>query len=79
VALKPLAMKLLKSSLSFFTILPFLFNTIVDHVYICDSKSAKKYHYKKDCKGLNACKAEVVKITFTDAKKSKKTLCGWED
>ena len=72
-------MKFLKSSLLFVTILLFSFNTVVDHVYICDSKTAKKYHYKKDCRGLNACKAEVVKVTLADAKESKKTLCGWED
>jgi hypothetical protein len=56
--------------------------TIVDddtNVYICDSKTATKYHLKKDCRGLNACKSKVVKITLTDAKKEKKKLCGWED
>jgi len=47
-------------------------NTIVDYIY---SKTAKKYHYKKDCRGLNACKAEVIKVTLTDAKKSKRILC----
>ena len=57
----------------------FSFNIAVDHVYICDSKTAKKYHYKKDCRGLNACKAEIVKITLSDALDSKRTLCGWED
>jgi len=72
-------MKLLKFSFLFISLFIFSFYSAVDHVYICDSKSAKKYHYKKDCRGLNACKAEVVKVTLTDAKESKKTLCGWED
>ncbi|SMG14185.1 hypothetical protein SAMN05661096_00653 [Marivirga sericea] len=72
-------MKFLKSSLLFVTILLFSFNTVVDHVYICDSKNAKKYHYKKDYRGLIACKAAVVKVTLADAKDSKRTLCGWED
>ncbi|WP_296620941.1 hypothetical protein [Marivirga sp.] len=72
-------MKFLKSSLVFISILIFSFHTAVDHVYICDSNTSKKYHYKKDCRGLNACKAEVVKVTLSDARGSKKTLCGWED
>lgn len=72
-------MKLLKISFLFISLFIFSFHSAVDYVYICDSKSAKKYHYKKDCRGLNACKAEVVKVTLADAKKSKKTLCAWKD
>jgi len=49
------------------------------NVYICDSKTAKKYHLKKDCRGLSNCKSEVKKITLTKAKELKRTLCGWED
>lgn len=48
-------------------------------VYICDSKTAKKYHYKKDCRGLNRCTSPIEKITLSEAKKLKITLCGWED
>lgn len=49
------------------------------NVYICDSKGAKKYHLKEDCRGLSNCKAEIKKITLTKAKELEKTLCGWED
>ena len=49
-------------------------------VYICVSKGAKKYHYKKNCRGLNSCSHEIKKVTISDAKgKYNKTLCGWED
>ena len=50
------------------------------YVYICNSNSAKKYHYSKTCRGLNACKHEIKKVTIGDAKGTyKRTLCGWED
>jgi len=49
-------------------------------VYICDSSGGKKCHYTKDCRGLNACKHEIKKVTLEEAmKKGKKELCGWED
>lgn len=53
-----------------------LFDTTV---YICNSSSAKKYHYKKNCRGLNNCKKETKAITLTSARKRGRTLCGWED
>ena len=49
------------------------------HVYICDSKGGKKYHYKENCRGLNACKHKITKLTISQAKNRGKTLCGWED
>ncbi len=48
-------------------------------VYLCNSKNGKKYHFTKDCRGLSNCKAEVIKVTLTDAKKQGKELCGFED
>jgi hypothetical protein len=48
-------------------------------VYICKSKGAKKYHLKEFCRGLNACKKEVVKITLKEAKAKGLDLCGWEE
>jgi hypothetical protein len=52
---------------------------IATDVYICDSKGAKKYHYSKTCRGLNACKHQVIKKTKSDAQNLGLTLCGWED
>lgn len=50
------------------------------YVYICDSDTAKKYHLKKDCRGLNACTHRIIKVSLEEAaKKGKKNLCGWED
>lgn len=54
-------------------------NYVATDVYVCDSKGAKKYHYTKDCRGLNACKHDIVKKSKTDAQNIGLTLCGWED
>ncbi len=48
-------------------------------VYICKTKSSKKYHYRKNCRGLSRCSTTIEKITKQKAKASGKTLCGWED
>lgn len=55
------------------------FNEVQDKVYICGSKGATKYHYTETCRGLNACKHEVVSKTVKEAKELGLTLCGWED
>lgn len=48
-------------------------------VYICVSKTASKYHYSQDCKGLSRCSHTISKVSLTDAKTRGYTLCGWED
>ncbi|RYD69959.1 MAG: hypothetical protein EOP55_23090 [Sphingobacteriales bacterium] len=48
-------------------------------VYLCDSKVGKKYHFTKHCRGLSNCKAEIIKVTLSYAKKEGKTICGYED
>lgn len=53
--------------------------TLSSEVYICDSTGAKKYHYSSTCRGLNACKHQIVKITKGQAESRGRTLCGWED
>lgn len=56
---------------------PFLISTsVVEEVYICKSKNATKYHYKENCRGLSACKHEVVKTSLKSAKDIGLTLCG---
>ena len=47
-------------------------------VYICNSQYATKYHYASDCRGLNACKSEIIGVSLSSAKETR-TLCGWED
>jgi hypothetical protein len=54
-------------------------NSLDDQVYICNSTGAKKYHYKKNCRGLSNCKKEVKEISLEAAKDRGRTLCGWED
>lgn len=49
------------------------------NVYICDSPTAKKYHIKKDCSGLNRCTHVIKQVSKTDAVKSGYTICLLED
>lgn len=55
------------------------FTKTAEVVYVCQSKGATKYHYKETCRGLNACKHNIVKKSIKDAKAIGLTLCGWED
>ncbi|MCB0479271.1 MAG: hypothetical protein KDC84_13975 [Crocinitomicaceae bacterium] len=49
-------------------------------VYICVSSGATKYHYNRNCHGLNRCTHEIRKVSLTEARsKYKRTLCGYED
>lgn len=47
-------------------------------VYLCDSPNATKYHYIENCRGLKACKHPIIQVTLEEARKMRKTLCGWE-
>ena len=42
------------------------------------TKTGKKYHYKKSCKGLNNANS-IISITLSKAKSQGLTLCGYED
>lgn len=48
-------------------------------VYICKGKSSKRYHYKKDCRGLSNCSTKIYEVTLSEARNIGRTLCGWED
>jgi len=48
-------------------------------VYLCNSTGGKKYHYNKNCRGLSNCKHEIIKVTLEEAKRRRKTVCGWEN
>lgn len=72
-------MKLLKSTLLLVALSILLSFTQSSSVYICDSSSAKKYHLSPTCRGLNACKPQIVKISLGDAQNRGRALCGWED
>lgn len=48
-------------------------------VFICTSKSSKKYHLKKDCRGIKRCKAKIKKITKKKAENVGRTKCKLED
>jgi hypothetical protein len=55
------------------------FSVLETNVYICGSSGAKKYHYTENCRGLSACKHEIVKTTKSNAESLGLSLCGWED
>ena len=55
------------------------FYTAVTDVYICKGKYSKKYHYKKDCRGLSNCSTDIYTVSLSEAKNIGRTLCGWED
>jgi len=49
-----------------------------EEVYICNSTNARKYHINENCRGLKACKHDIVKKSLKNAKALGLTLCGWE-
>ncbi|WP_186990407.1 hypothetical protein [Constantimarinum furrinae] len=55
------------------------FSSSLTDVYICKGKYSKKYHYKKNCRGLSNCSTDIYKVTLSEAKKIGRSLCGWED
>jgi predicted lipoprotein with Yx(FWY)xxD motif len=69
----------MKRILFLFLLFAFSSFTASTDVYLCNSKGGKRYHFKKDCRGLSNCQAEIKKVTLDDAKKIGKTICGYED
>ncbi|WP_346882859.1 hypothetical protein [uncultured Algibacter sp.] len=49
------------------------------NVYICKGPGSKRYHYKKNCRGLKSCSTKIHEVSLSKAKELKRTLCGWED
>lgn len=50
-----------------------------ENVYICISKTAGKYHFNRQCRGLKQCTHTIEEVTLQDAKKRGYTFCGFED
>lgn len=48
-------------------------------IYICKGPGSKKYHFSKNCRGLNSCSTKIYKVSLVKARELKRTLCGWED
>jgi len=48
-------------------------------VFVCNGKSSKRYHFKKNCRGLSNCRSSISEVSIEEAKKRGRTLCGWED
>ena len=67
------------SVLSVLLLLTSSFVKLEKKVFICKGKSSKKYHLKKNCRGLSNCSTDTFEVTLTKAKELKRTLCGWED
>lgn len=47
-------------------------------VFICKTVKSKRYHYKKNCRGLSSCKAEIKETTVKKAKRFGRTICKLE-
>ncbi|PKA82449.1 hypothetical protein ATE92_0578 [Ulvibacter sp. MAR_2010_11] len=71
--------KALVGSLLIIGMLSSSFHTVVTDVYICKGNYSKKYHYKKDCRGLSNCSTDIYTVSLSEAKNIGRTLCGWED
>ena len=55
------------------------FQPVEKNVFICGPRGAKKYHYSENCRGLSACRHEIIKTSLKQAQGFGLTLCGWED
>jgi hypothetical protein len=51
---------------------------LVMQVYICDSRTASKYHKSAFCGHLKTCKSQIMKISLKEAQDRGRTLCGHE-
>lgn len=69
----------MKSIVILYFISVFANSFMTNQVYICGSSGAKKYHLIASCRGLGACKDEIVKVSLTKAENLGLSLCGWED
>ncbi|WP_109300891.1 hypothetical protein [Aquimarina sp. AU474] len=48
-------------------------------VFICNSMTSKKYHYKENCTALSRCNDSIAKITRRKARNTfGRTVCGYE-
>jgi hypothetical protein len=47
-------------------------------VFICDSKSAARYHLKENCRGLQKCNYRIIQVTLNDAQQKNRTMCRME-
>ncbi len=49
--------------------------TTEDNVYLCNGPSSKVYHRSENCKGLNRCSTQIVKVTLSAAKSKGRRAC----
>lgn len=47
-------------------------------VFLCDSTGARRYHLRRDCRGLKNCNYQLREVTINEAREKGKTRCGWE-
>jgi hypothetical protein len=52
--------------------------TSADTVYYCDSPGGKKFHYNKECRGLQKCTHAIRQTTVAGAEKKGLTACKLE-
>lgn len=64
---------------SFLAVLLLSFTMSAGNVYICVSKTASKYHYNRNCRGLQKCTHKIEAVSKEAAVKRGYSLCGYED
>ena len=70
---------IIKSLITAYFVLIFVFYHDNSKVYICGAQGAKKYHYSSSCRGLSACKHQINEVSKEKAISFGLELCGWED
>ena len=50
-------------------------NKPTEKVWICTSPKAYRYHNNQDCKGLQNCSYDIIKVTISEAKDRGLTEC----
>lgn len=46
-----------------------------ENVYICNGPSSKVYHRSENCKGLNRCSSQIVKVSLSTAQSKGRRAC----
>ena len=71
-------MKTLALTSALYLFSSFMPTTKSDTIYYCDSPNAARYHYTKDCSGLQKCTHAIRETTVNGASQKGLTACKLE-
>lgn len=46
-----------------------------ENVYLCNGPSSKVYHRSENCKGLNRCSTQILKVSLSTARNKGRKAC----